>query len=193
VNKSNIEKLIDRANSGERRSAKSAPPLTPLEREAVMYFFAKFKLLDPGAFDAAMPDEKTEKVTKTEFANMIRGFTKERMDAGFYELKKQIGMNEPAYRFLTVAKVVGFIANNGSSEAHRAGMYKIGPPAIVNPERLLCSPLEAARVKTVRVLNPATGEYSTAVTAPRQSLTVDDRNAAEKTLKKLSSLFGDDE
>ncbi|WP_218583132.1 hypothetical protein, partial [Pseudomonas sp. FSL A6-1183] len=87
----------------------------------------------------------------------------------------------------------GFVANNGNQDAPRAGMYKISQTAIVDPARLLCSPLNAARAKAVTVLNPVTGKYSTAVAEPKQSLTVNDKKSAEVVLGRLGSLFGEDE
>lgn len=190
MNRNQIISLIDRANSGERRSVKSPPPLQHHEREAIFYFFAKLKMLDPIAFNRAMPDEKQEKAVKTEFANSIRGFTKEQIDFGFGELKKLIGLNNPDYKFLSVAKVVGFIANGGNTDAARSGMYKIAPP-VVKPAAALGSSIEAMRAHAVNVINPQTGEYGIAVTSPKSTLTKSDRAQAEKTLSALASLFGE--
>lgn len=188
MNKQQIISLIGRANSGERRSVKSPPPLQQHEREAIFYFFAKLKMLDPIAFDRAMPDDKQEKAVKTEFANSIRGFTKEQIDSAFGELKKQIGLGNPDFRFLSVARVVGFVANNGNPDAVRAGIYKIAPP-VIRPVAALGSSIEAMRANTVNVLNPQTGEYGVAIAAQKSKLSKVDREQAETTLKKLSSLF----
>ncbi len=188
MNKNQIASFVERANSGERRSVKSPPPLQAREREAIYYFFAKFKMLDPIAFDKAMPDERQENAVKTEFANSIRGFTKEQIDFGFGELKKLIGMNLPDYRFLTVARVVGFVANGGNTEVARSGMYKIAPP-VIKPAAAIGSSIEAMRAQAVNVLNPQTGEYGVAVVTPKSKLTKNDKAQAEATLSSLSSMF----
>lgn len=164
-------------------------PLTEVERDSIAYFFFRLKLIDPKFYDEIMPDKATEQLIKREHSNMIRGFSRKKIDFGMGELKKVIGSNHPDYRRLTVSKVAMFIANGGSPDPPAAGMYKIGPPAIVSPDRLLCSPIEAARVKTVQVLNPATGEYGTAVTAPKKSLSAEDKNAGEKTLSGILKMF----
>ncbi len=192
MNKQDLTTLIQNANSGDRRNAKAPPPLTHEEREAILYFFAKFKLLDPIAFDRAMPDERTEKATKTEFANSIRGFTKEQIDLGFAELKKLVGQNHPDYKFLSVAKLVGFVSSGGTVDQAPAGIYKLAPP-VIKPPMALGSTLESMRANAVDVLNPQTGEYGIAVCVPKTTLTKADKHQAEKTLGRLNSLFEDDD
>lgn len=98
-------------------------PLTDFERDAVAYFFAKLKIADPRFFDQAMPDDKTEQITKREFAGMIRGFTKEKIDKGFRELHKLVAAGHDDYKFLKIQTVIALVANSGMSEAHRAGAY----------------------------------------------------------------------
>lgn len=185
-----LEQMIQNANQEKRRSVKSPEPLNQTERDAVYYFFAKLKLFDPIRYDQIMPDAKSEKATKTEYANSIRGFTKLQIDFGFGELKKLVGLNDPDYKFLTVARIVGFIANGGNCEPPRAGMYKLDPP-VVKPTNAIGSSIEAMRAKSVEVLNPTTGEYGIAVASPKSTLSKSDKFQAEETLKKLNSLFDD--
>lgn len=96
-------------------------PLTDFERDAVVYFFAKLKIADSRFYDQIMPDETTERIVKREFAGMIRGFSKEKIDNGFRELNKLIASNHPEYKFLKIQSVIGLVANNGAQEASQAG------------------------------------------------------------------------
>lgn len=188
VDRNEITNLIERSNKGERRNVKSPLPLKQHEKEAVYYLFAKFQLLDPIAFKTAMPNLNIERIVKNEFSNLIRGFTKTQIDYGFGELKKLIGMNNPDYKYLTVAKVVGFVANGGNSEPPRAGMYAIEPP-VIKPANSIGSTIDAMRASAVDVLNPTTGEYGIALATKGKRLGLNDKAQAEETLKKLNSLF----
>jgi hypothetical protein len=186
-----MKSITEIISNPERRQSAPAP-LTDQERDSVAYFFLRLKLIDPKWYDEIMPDKKTEDLVKREHMNMIRAFSRQKIDFGMGELKKIIGNNHPDYRRLTISKVAMFIGNGGSPDPPAAGMYKIAPPAIVSPDRLLCSPRDAAKAKPVQVLNPATGQYSTAVVAPKASLSVDDKNAAERSLGSIFSLFDQD-
>lgn len=190
MNKQDLNTLVQNANRGERRSVKYLPPLTDAERDAVKYFFAKFKLLDPVAFQKAMPDHQSEMDVKREYSNAIRGFTKRQIDYGYGELKKLV--NHQEFKFLSVAKVIAFIANDGNTESAPAGIYKIAPP-VIKPPMALGSTLESMRARSVNVLNPQAGEYGIAVSAPKITLTKADKQQAEKTLGRLNSLFEDDD
>lgn len=103
-------------------------PLADNERNAVAYFFMKLRIADPRFYDQAMPDEKTEKFTKREFSEFIRGFTKEKIDRGFLELNKLLAAGNPDYKFLTIQKVIGLIENGGASEGVQAGAYRLFAP-----------------------------------------------------------------
>lgn len=114
--------------SSIERQPRKAPQLTDVERDSVAYFFFRLKLIDPRFYDEIMPDEKTEQLVKREHANMIRGFSREKIDFGMGELKKLAGSNHPDYRRLTVSKVIMLISNGGSPDCAPAGIYKISPP-----------------------------------------------------------------
>lgn len=103
-------------------------PLADNERNAVVYFFMKLKIADPRFYDQAMPDETTEKFTKREFSEFIRGFTKAKIDKGFFELNKLLAAGNPDYKFLTVQKVIGLIENGGAGEGVQAGAYRLFAP-----------------------------------------------------------------
>lgn len=111
------------AQAGQRHGRPA--PLSDLERDAVVYFFVRLKLIEPNFYDQIMPDESTERAVKREFANQLRSFSKERIDKGFYELKRLIGSRHPDYKYLSVPKIIGLMANGGSPECAPAGIYKL--------------------------------------------------------------------
>jgi hypothetical protein len=102
-------------------------PLADNERNAVAYFFMKLRIADPRFYDQAMPDETTEKFTKREFSEFIRGFTKEKIDKGFLNLHKFLADSHPDYKFLTIQKVIGLVENGGAGEAVQSGAFKLFP------------------------------------------------------------------
>jgi len=102
-------------------------PLADNERNAVAYFFMKLRIADPRFYDQAMPDETTEKFTKREFSEFIRGFTREKIDKGFLNLHKFLADGHPDYKFLTIQKVIGLVENGGAGEAVQSGAFKLFP------------------------------------------------------------------
>lgn len=109
----------------ERERADKPAPLTEQERDSVAYFFFRLKLIDPRFFDEIMPDAETERMVKREHSNMLRGYSREKIDRGIGVLKQLLGSNHPDFRRLTVAKIIGLIANGGSPDCAPAGIYKI--------------------------------------------------------------------
>ncbi len=105
-------------------------PLNDYERDLVIYFFAKLKLADPRFYLQAMPDEKTEKITKREFSEQLRKLTKEQIDNGFAQLHRLMAASDPNYRFLTIPKVIG-VCNGSSQEGVQAGAYKRFEPLAI--------------------------------------------------------------
>lgn len=107
----------------EGRKISQSLPLADFERDMVIYFFAKLKLADPRFYNQAMPDEKTEKLTKREFSNLIRYLTNEQIDNGFVLLHKAMAAGDDEYRFLTIPKVIG-LCDGSSAEGVQAGAHK---------------------------------------------------------------------
>jgi hypothetical protein len=101
--------------TNQREPAKPMLPLDENERNVIAYFFAKLKLSDQRFYAQAMPDERTESITKRDYANKLRHFTKEQVDQGFEKLRKLMAANHADYRFLTIPKVIGVI--DGTAEA----------------------------------------------------------------------------
>jgi hypothetical protein len=110
-----------------QRQITEKAPLNDFERDLVIYFFAKLKLTDPRFYLQAMPDEKTEKITKREFSESLRTLTKEKIDCGFAELHQLMATNHPDYKFLTIPKVIG-VCNGAASEGNPAGAHKYFEP-----------------------------------------------------------------
>jgi hypothetical protein len=96
------------------------------QRKAVMYFFARLKMISPQQYDLQMPDEKTEQMVKKEFTPHVMNFNFEQIDKGldlFHQLRQD---GDPDYKFLDLDKVVGLIKNGGTKvgDVARAGIYK---------------------------------------------------------------------
>ena len=113
--------------TAQNRQITERAPLNDFERDLVIYFFAKLKLTDPRFYLQAMPDEKTEKITKREFSEQLRGLSKEKIDCGFAQLHQLMGANDPEYRFLTIPKVIG-VCSGSAGEGVQAGAYKLFEP-----------------------------------------------------------------
>jgi hypothetical protein len=122
----NVSEIIN------RQSHQAAPtPLSEVERDSVAYFFFRLKLIDPKFYDEIMPDETTERLVKREHANMIRTYSREKIDKGMKGLKHLLGTNHPDFKRLTISKIVGLISNGGSPDCAPAGIYKYsGLPAL---------------------------------------------------------------
>lgn len=106
-----------------QRQVTEKAPLNDYERDLVIYFFAKLKLADPRFYIQAMPDEKTEKITKREFSESIRTLNEEKIDCGFAELHQLMAANHPDYKFLTIPKVIG-VCTGAAREGNPAAAHK---------------------------------------------------------------------
>jgi len=58
--------------TSQRAPVKPQLPLADYEKDTIAYFFAKLKLTDQRFYTQAMPDEKTEQITKRDYANQLR-------------------------------------------------------------------------------------------------------------------------
>lgn len=158
-------------------------PLADSERDAVAYFFMKLKIADSRFYDQAMPDETTAKLTKREFSEFIRGFTKEKIDRGFVALHKLLACNNPDYKFLTIQKVIGLIENNGGSgEGVQAGAHRLFAP--------LALPDITAREKAKQAgAQELGGMLSLFGAKPVKQVTDDERTHAKAALEKAKQLL----
>lgn len=93
--------------TNQRPAVKPVLPLVDYEKDTIAYFFAKLKLTDQRFYTQAMPDEKTEQITKRDYAQQLRYLTNEQIDKGFTELRKLMAANHPEYKFMTIPKAIG--------------------------------------------------------------------------------------
>jgi len=123
--------------TNQRTAVKPMLPLEDYERDAIAYFFAKLKLTDQRFYTQAMPDVKTEEITKRDYANQLRYLSNEQIDKGFTELRRLIAANHPEYRFLTIPKAIGLCDGSAAviaQEGVQAGAHKVLPPALPEPQ-----------------------------------------------------------
>lgn len=123
--------------TSQRAPAKPQLPLADYEKDTIAYFFAKLKLTDPRFYVQAMPDEKTEQITKRDYSNQLRYLTNEQIDKGFTELRRLMASNHPDYKFMTVPKAIGLCDGTAAVIVHegvQAGAHKILPPALPEPQ-----------------------------------------------------------
>lgn len=122
--------------TSNRPAAKPVLPLADYEKDTIAYFFAKLKLTEPRFYTQAMPDEKTEQITKRDYAQQLRYLTNEQIDKGFTELRRLMASNHPDYRFMTVPKAIGLCDGTAAvivQEGVQAGAHKVLPPALPEP------------------------------------------------------------
>lgn len=122
--------------TNQRAPAKPQLPLANYEKDTIAYFFAKLKLTDQRFYTQAMPDEKTEAITKRDYANQLRYLTNEQIDRGFTELRKLMAANHPEYKFMTIPKAIGLCDGTAAviiQEGVQAGSQKVLPPALPEP------------------------------------------------------------
>lgn len=113
--------------TNQRAPVKPQLPLADYEKDTIAYFFAKLKLTDPRFYVQAMPDEKTEQITKRDYSNQLRYLSNEQIDKGFTELRRLIAANHPEYRFLTIPKAIGLCDGSAAvivQEGIQAGSHK---------------------------------------------------------------------
>jgi len=122
--------------TNQRAPVKPQLPLADYEKDTIAYFFAKLKLTDQRFFTQAMPDEKTEQITKRDYANQIRYLTNEQIDKGFTELRRLMAANHPEYKFMTIPKAIGLCDGTAAvivQEGVQFGAHKVLPPALPEP------------------------------------------------------------
>lgn len=122
--------------TNQRAPAKPQLPLADYEKDTIAYFFAKLKLTDPRFYVQAMPDEKTEQITKRDYANQLRYLTNEQIDKGFTELRRLMASNHADYKFMTVPKAIGLCDGTAAvivQEGVQVGAHKVLPPALPEP------------------------------------------------------------
>lgn len=118
----------------QRAEAKPLLPLADYEKDTIAYFFAKLKLTDQRFYVQAMPDEKTEQITKRDYANQLRYLSNEKIDTGFFELRRLIAANHPEYKFLTIPKAIGLCDGTASvmaQEGIQIGAHKVFEPLAI--------------------------------------------------------------
>ena len=122
--------------TNQRAPVKPQLPLADYEKDTIAYFFAKLKLTDQRFYTQAMPDEKTEQITKRDYANQLRYLTSEQIDRGFTELRRLMAANHPEYKFMTIPKAIGLCDGTAAvivSEGVQVGAHKVLPPALPEP------------------------------------------------------------
>lgn len=158
-----------------QRQITEKAPLNDYERDLVIYFFAKLKLADPRFYLQAMPDEKTEKITKREFSESLRVLTKEKIDCGFAELHQLMATNHPDYKFLTIPKVVG-VCNVAAKEGNPARAHKeFEPLALPNK-----TAMEKARKAGACELDRLMSMLQEPEPAPLTQAEIEDKQRAER-------------
>ena len=122
--------------TNQRAPVKPQLPLADYEKDTIAYFFAKLKLTDQRFYTQAMPDEKTEQITKRDYANQLRYLTSEQIDRGVTELRRLMAANHPEYKFMTIPKAIGLCDGTAAvivSEGVQVGAHKVLPPALPEP------------------------------------------------------------
>jgi hypothetical protein len=122
--------------TNQRPPEKPQLPLADYEKDTIAYFFAKLKLTDQRFYTQAMPDEKTEQITKRDYANQLRYLTNEQIDKGFTELRRLMAANHPEYKFMTIPKAIGLCDGTAAvmaQEGVQVGAHKKFPPALPEP------------------------------------------------------------
>ncbi len=122
--------------TNQRPAVKPELPLADYEMDTIAYFFAKLKLTDQRFYTQAMPDVKTEQITKRDYASQLRYLTNEQIDKGFTELRKLMAANHPEYKFMTIPKAIGLCDGTAAvimQEGVQVGAHKVLPPALPEP------------------------------------------------------------
>lgn len=117
--------------TNQRPAVKPVLPLADYEKDTIAYFFAKLKLTDQRFYTQAMPDEKTEQITKRDYSQQLRYLTNEQIDKGFTELRRLMAANHPEYKFLTIPKAIGLCDGTAAvivQEGVQVGAHKLFEP-----------------------------------------------------------------
>lgn len=106
--------------------------LTPVQRDAVGYFFARLKTADPSQYAVLIPSDKTRIALSRTYAPYIKDFTRDQVDAGFDRFHKLRQGGDERFRWLNIDQVIGLIAGTLKLEAEEnqapAGIYKYFEP-----------------------------------------------------------------
>lgn len=106
--------------------------LTPEQRDAVGYFFARLKTADPSQYAVLIPSDKTRVALSRTYAPYVKDFTRDQIDAGFDRFHKLRQVGDERFRWLNIDQAIGLVAGTLQleSEANKppAGMYKYFEP-----------------------------------------------------------------
>lgn len=116
-------------NPGKSRQPTTSQSLTEEQVDAVVYFYARLDMTDPTQFKTMFPDKKTEKLSKQEYAPHIISLSKKQIDGAFDQLHKLRQSGNPDYKWLNIDQVIGLCSDQAP-----AGIYKMFPPALPEPE-----------------------------------------------------------
>lgn len=108
----------------EMKRPMGSDQLNQEQRDAVGYFFARLKLFNSAQYDALMPDETTERLTKREYAAHLIGFTRDQIDKGLaaYHDARQSGIK--GFEFLDIDRAIGMVKHGGNAEGNPARIHK---------------------------------------------------------------------
>jgi hypothetical protein len=143
-----VTTLLAKPPTQHQRRPMSSAELTEEQRNAVGYFFARLRLVNATQYDALMPDEKTEQITKREYAAHLIGFTQEQIDRGLAGLHEMRQMGHPDYRFLDINQAIGLIAHGGVTEGNPARIHKPFAPLQL-PDKTAQERSKAAGARTL--------------------------------------------
>lgn len=101
----------------DRKAPLTSDKLTEGQRQAVGYFFIRIKATDPREYDLIMPDEKTERIVKSEYAPYLMNFSKDQIDAGIAQWHELRQMGERDYQFLKIDRLIGLIQDAKQNKA----------------------------------------------------------------------------
>lgn len=98
---------------------RAAPvPLTVEQKDSIAFFFMRLKLVYAQQYDAAMPDETTEKFAKREYAKHLADLSRDQISKGFDRLHKlRQGASWDQWRYMDIDRVIGLIKNGDSGDA----------------------------------------------------------------------------
>ncbi len=104
--------------------------LTPEQKGAIKYFYARLERIYLAEYRRQLPDESTERASKSEFGQLIMDIPKATMDKGFDALHEELKITDSQYRFMKLDPVIELIKTGGNVNGHQDGIYKPFPKAL---------------------------------------------------------------
>ena len=116
------------------------------DKQKVIMFFARLKLLYPGKWETTYPDARTLQLSRREWSRYIAKFSYDQLEACFFTLKRKIIEGDKRFEWPNVGATISLISDQKYSQAHnllpRLGQFKANKELKAEVKKLMSKMLK---------------------------------------------------